>query len=423
MDGATGFGITDAHAKKQYDNQMGADIRTLILQSPRIQNALVIVNSGETSPFRIQTNARQATASVMLVLAQGVDSLSVQEAQTIGEIVKASIPGIEIDNISISDDRLGRYRLDGADLDIDIVVAQRIALQNRLIDQFQMSVEELLAPIYGMQNLQIQPNVILNFDKKITEQVEFDPPIPGETEGITRSMEEILENSRRLYDAEGIPGTDENYMGTVEYPWGSLEDGYEYARRVLSRNMEINELRTMIEHEEGAIEFLSIAVNINSEVEGIDQEYTEQVTDLVSKAIGVAPANISVQYLPFVNIDTTFQDMMTAMEEAQAAERTQRLIEQIIMYVVILTLGVMLILLIRTIFKSVKPPPEPEPALATAGPPGIDFIVDDEGEDEEREYEDVNLQAKSPGLEQIERFIDRDAASVAQLLRNWLADD
>ena len=239
-----------------------------------------------------------------------------------------------------------------------------------------------------------------------------------------RSMEEILENSRRIYDAEGIPGTDENYMGTVEYPWGSLADGYEYARRVLSRNMEINETRTMIEHEEGAIEFLSIAVNINSETEGIDQDFTEEVTDLVSKAIGVSPGNVSVQYLPFVHPDTTFQDMMTAMDEAEAAARTQRLIEQIIMYAVILTLGIMIILLARTIFRTVKPPPEPEPLLAAEGPGLIDFMVgDDEAGADEVEYEDVDLQTKSAGLEQIERFIDKDAASVAQLLRNWLSDE
>jgi flagellar biosynthesis/type III secretory pathway M-ring protein FliF/YscJ len=63
--------------------------------------------------------------------------------------------------------------------------------------------------------------------------------------------------------------------------------------------------------------------------------------------------------------------------------------------------------------------------LIAAGPDGIDILLDDDEEKEldAREYEDVSLTTKSPGLEQIEKFIDKDAVSVAQLLRNWLSDD
>jgi flagellar biosynthesis/type III secretory pathway M-ring protein FliF/YscJ len=41
----------------------------------------------------------------------------------------------------------------------------------------------------------------------------------------------------------------------------------------------------------------------------------------------------------------------------------------------------------------------------------------------EIDYDEVELSTKSVGLEQIERFIDKDAGAVAQLLRNWLTDD
>jgi len=109
------------------------------------------------------------------------------------------------------------------------------------------------------------------------------------------------------------------------------------------------------------------------------------------------------------------------MEAQEAAARTQRLIEQIIMYAIILLLGIMFMLLVRSIFTAIKPPPEPEPLLVADGP-GVDFLIDGE-EPEDVEYEDVDLQTKSAGLEQIERFIDKDSNSVAQLLRNWLSDE
>jgi len=420
MEGASGFGVTDNHAKRLYDYQTGELIRTQLLQTPRIQNALVIVNSGETSPFRIQTNARQASASVMLTLGSG-GRLTQSEVQSVGDVIMGAVPGIEAENISINDTELHSYRYGDASQSLEMEIGQRDALQNKLMMNMKESVEDLLAPILGPRNLKVQPYVKLNFDRVVTEQVEFEPPIPGETEGILRSSEEIYENSRRWRDAEGIPGTDSNNMGTVEYPFGTLGEDDEYRRAVLSRNYEINETRRLIEHEQGVVEEVMIAVLINSEAEDVEQDFSEEITDLVAKAIGVAPNNISVQQVPFVP-DRELEEMVSRMEEEAAARRNRELLETILMYVVIVLLGVMVMMLVRTVIRAVKPPPEPEPLLMAAGPDGIDLMVGDE-ESTEMEYEDVDLQTKSPGLEQIERFIDKDSATVAQLLRNWLGEE
>ena len=418
---ASGFGVTDQHARILYDRQRGEEIRTTLMQSSRIQNALVIVNSGETSPFRIATNTRRATASIMLTLAGG-GRLTGAEAQAIGEHVKSSIPGIEYENISITDSEFNYYPVGEINESLDEVIGHRNALTNRLMEQLQAQAIQLLSPIYGINNFQIQPSVRLNFDKAVTEKVEFDPPVPGELEGILRSREELYEMSRRWDDAEGVPGTDSNMMGTVQYPWGPMDDAADYYRTVIGNNWEINETRTRIEHEEGTIQYLSLGVLVNAEIEGIDEEYTEEVRDLLSKAIGVSLSNISVQHIPFSHIDTTLADMYAEWEAQELAKRNRELLELIIMYSVILLLGVMILLLGRTIVKAVRPPPEPEPILIAAGPEGIDFLVDDD-DLEMKEYEDVDLTAKSAGLEQIERFIDKDSASVAQLLRNWLSDE
>ena len=422
MAGATGFGITDSHAKRLYDRQLGSYIKTMLEQMPRIQGALAIIHSGETSPFRIQTNVRPASASIMLTL-RGGGRLSPQEAQTIGEIVKNAVPGIEYDNISVSDSEFNFYKVGDSSQDFEMIADTRLAYQKRLRDQYQVQIEQLLSPIFGMSNIQVQPHVKLNFDRVVTEEVEFFPPIPGEMDGIVRSSEEVYENSRRLGDAIGIPGTDSNAMGTAEYPYGTLDDLDEYRRAVIAKNYDINETRRRIEHEQGVIEELSISVIINSEIEGVDQDYTEELRDSISKAIGVSLSNISIQTLPFAFIDTSLAEAYERWEQDEAARRNRELFETIMMYAVILLLGIMVMMLIRTIIKALKPPPEPEPVLAAAvGPDGIDFLIDDD-DTGEPEYEDVDLNTKSPGLEQIERFIDKDSASVAQLLRNWLSDE
>jgi len=422
LQGATGFGVTDRHAGVLYARQTAQDIRTQVMQNDRVASCLVIVNPGERSPFRTQLTTNQATASVMLTL-RGGGRLSQNEAQTVADIVRTAIPGIEYDNITIADSEFFTYRIGEAGQDIQEVFAQRELLESRLANDLQESVYQLLAPVFGINNLRVQPRVRLNFDKVGIEQIEFSPPVAGETEGIVRSSERLREISRRFLDAEGIPGTDSNAMGTVEYPYGTLDEADVYRRGIDQHNYEINQTITQIQRQEGVLEYLSIAVNINSEIENVEDDFTDEVIDLVSKAVGAAPNNISVQLLPFAHPDTTWEDAQAAQDAIEREARNRWLFETILMYSVIALLVVMVMLLARTIVKAVKPPPEPEPVLIAAGPDGIDMLVGEDDDDETKEYEEVELHTKSPGLEQIERFIDKDSASVAQLLRNWLSDE
>ncbi|MDR2600693.1 MAG: hypothetical protein LBC73_10530 [Oscillospiraceae bacterium] len=421
LDAATGFGVTREFSARMFELDRAAQIRTQLVQNNRINNALVIVNIGETSPFRTQTNANPATVSAQLTLTGG-GRLSQAEANAVGEIIKGGVPGLEYSNIHITDTEFNTYRVGDSSNDLDVIIDQRLQLQERIILQTRAAVEQLISPIFKMTNIRVQPYILLNFDKEITESITFEPPIAGETDGIVRSSEDVWENSRRRGDAEGIPGTDSNEMGAVEYPYGTLDDLDEYRRRVSGKNYELNETRRFIEHEQGTIREMSVGISINNAAEDldIDESIIPQLIDLVSKGIGVSPSEISIQLVPFVE-DTTFADAQAAWEAAEAAARTQWIISQVLMYGTIVLLGIMVMLMIRIIARTIRPPPEPEIALVAAGPDGVDYIIDDDTP-EKMELEEIEVGGKSAGLEQIERFIDKDAASVAQLLRNWLTD-
>jgi flagellar biosynthesis/type III secretory pathway M-ring protein FliF/YscJ len=49
----------------------------------------------------------------------------------------------------------------------------------------------------------------------------------------------------------------------------------------------------------------------------------------------------------------------------------------------------------------------------------MDNLIEEALEEEESKIVSI----KSESLEQFEKFVERDAESVAQLLRNWLTDD
>ncbi|MCL2046250.1 MAG: flagellar M-ring protein FliF [Oscillospiraceae bacterium] len=415
LDSASGFNITDSHAREIYARQKAQEIRTQILMSDKIQNAFVTVNMGEYSPFVFSDGVRDATAAVMLTIKGGA-TLTQAEAQGIADLVRSNIPGLKYENITITDQRWTRYPVGDSSVDIGTEMYTRISLRNLLQQQLQIQCEQLLAPIFGMDNLRISASVTLNFDKQVSESVEFSPPIPGEMDGIVRSSSEIYENQRNAGAAGGIPGTDTNGMGTVEYPYASLEDGDEYRRAVREYNYEINETRSIIEHEQGTIEKLSIAISINDLA--VEDNYATQVRNLVASGLGIAPDNIAVEQIEFKYQGMTIEDIMREQEEEEARLRRRETLEMILKYSLIAILILSILLLARMILKTLRPEPEfVDPLLEGAG--GVDYLADDE----DPYFVDMELNTKSSALEQIERFIDKDPSAVAQLLRNWLTDE
>jgi flagellar M-ring protein FliF len=200
-----------------------------------------------------------------------------------------------------------------------------------------------------------------------------------------------------------------------------------YMRMIRERNYEINETRTLIEREQGKIETINVAVTINSE--DVEEDLSNDIVSLISKGIGVPLANVEVLRAPFSYRDMSLQGMFDEWLRWEELSRQRDMMELIITWAVILLLGIAVIVLIATIYKGTRPAEEPEPVYAEGGI-GVgmfDYTIDDDvGEEDmpdEPEEIEIDMQKKSAGLEQIERFIDKDPAAVAQLLRNWLTDE
>jgi len=107
-DEASGFGVTAERAKEIYDIQRAEDLRLQLLQSNFIKDALVLVNTAEASPFRIQENERESMVSVLLTIMDAY-TLSDSDVQAIANLIRAALPDIEDENISIADSNLNYY--------------------------------------------------------------------------------------------------------------------------------------------------------------------------------------------------------------------------------------------------------------------------------------------------------------------------
>ena len=429
MSMAASFNVTQSHASQLYQMQRAEHIRVLILQTSRIDNCIVIVNLGQTSAYARPTSINKPTSTVMLKV-KGDATLTQQEAQSIADIVKNSVPGIAYEDITITDQNLYTYRIGEAEEEsFDELLNSRVALRSLFTRQIEEAALQLLTPVFGMSSVEVSARVELDWDLQRIESIEYDPPVAGELDGIAVSASELWEAARVDAADGGIPGTDTNGMGAIEYPYGTLQEGELYEKWLREKNYLVNETKTMIEKEQGAVRSINIGVTINEEAAD-GRDFTPEVTDLVSRGLGVPVQNVSVQRMPFLTSDDSFNGLFEQQKAAEEAARQQELVRTIIQWAVILLLGIAIISLIAMIARGSKPP-EPEPVLVDGTYGTIDYIAGDEydyGYDEDTQQEteeevELNINKKSTGLEQIEKFIDKDPAAVAQLLRNWLTDE
>jgi flagellar M-ring protein FliF len=280
-------------------------------------------------------------------------------------------------------------------------------------------VMSLLTPVFGADNVSASANVVLNFDKETVVSSDFDTPKEDSDNGLVVSMEELYEMAQGDGGAEGTAGTDSNGIGISEYVYedANIEDFRTISRTI---NYELNETQTQIEKQQGNIEKISVAVLLNSDT--YEEDYAESISNLVSKAIGVENDSISVESMPFKmtedesDISGIFEEQASLLESLKNKE----LVKTLIISLTIVVLFLIFFLLLRSMLKG-RISPQSQLALQGAGIPGINLEGEDNGQVDV--IEELMSPGKSQRIESIEKFIDKDPAAAAQLLRNWLSDD
>lgn len=410
---AAGLGVTDMEKRVYYEFQLAENIRQTIRRMNKVDDAIVNINLPEESAFVLSDNEKPATASVTLSLTQG-QTLDSGEVKAIAELVSSSISGLKVEDVRIIDTQMNLYTVASNDDEMAGANSQR-ELQQNVQQRMQTQITNLLNPVFGEGNVLAEVSVELNFDTKVTETIVFEPPVDGSEEGIVVSMSELTETVKGD-GTGGVAGVDSN-GGASTYPALEDEDAT-YLKISKEVNYEINQTKTQIEDAKGQIEALSVAVILNS-VENLD-DYTDNVKELVSSAIGVGAEHITVEMLPFKTADNENLDAQTAFAAQQEllsimqGAQTTRLIILIIGGIAIL---VILLMIIRMLRKPKEDETEEEEGA------GIDLVAGEEEIVPEAGPQGMSFDEQPDNRSVLGDYIKQNAESVANLLRNWLNDD
>lgn len=418
------LGSTDLEQQTYLQYQLQENMRQTISRMDKVDDCIVIVNLASNSSFVRTDNTSEASVAVLLDLEQG-EKLSDEEAETIGKFVLKCVPKLQKDNISIVDSQMNYYSIDPEEDGSDS--SGYSDSQQKLTEQMKQILSEqvlrVLEPALGSGNIAVSVNLNLNFDKQTVDSVSFSPPVEGESQGLLISSQEIYDGvtGDGTAAASGEAGTDSNGVSASEYVSGSqgTQGSESYTK---TYNYELNQIQTQIENAQGAVQDLSVAVLINSDVDGVDG-YMDQIKSLVANAIGVNADYISVEVMPFLESagGNSFADYLSQNQKTMAQLTTSSILKT-----VIIAASLILIIFMILRFLGVRKPHRggensglTEPV---AGPvPGAPSDQGGAPDSEQILQEMMNKQSNE--TERVEELMDKYPDAVVQTLRSWLLED
>lgn len=394
----SGLGQTDDEKQTLLVYQLQERLAQSIKILDGVEDAVVTIAMPKEDSFVLKSDKVPVTAAIVIKPELGYE-ITPEQAQNIEMLVAKSVPGLTEDNVSIIDTNMNVLNVE---THRDTKNAQdSFALKEQLEERLKTQVSSLLEPVFGYKKIATSVNVQLNFDKKVTESVEFEPVI--DDEGIVISREELKEKVQNAQDA-GVAG---EYENTTQYPEAVEGEGGSYDKTQNTINYEVNEIKELIEEQQGKIEDLTISVVIDSKQ--LDTQTIEQVRELVTMAVGTDPANVVVHSMEF---DTTFQDdILKGFEDKKKREGLP-------IWAVALIIGSIAILVIIIVSYSKRKHEEQLEREAA-----LQAMEMEEDDDEILNQIDLETEEKNQAKMQIENLVTENPEAVAQLLRNWLNEE
>jgi flagellar M-ring protein FliF len=290
----TGFGTSRALEAARFHRALEGELARTISTLTNIESARVHLATPKQSVFVRKRN--NPSASVVLKLYSG-RVLDKGQVAAIVHLVASSVPELDADRITVVDHK-GNLLSGEMNSRQMMLTSGQFEYTRELERHFQRRVEEILAPILGVDRVRAQVSADVDFT--VTEQTaeRFNPDLPA-----LRS-EQLNEQSSRLSSVQGVPGALSNQppaAGTAPEVAGA-EEGEAAAGSPLNtskratRNYELDKTISHTRLASNKLRRLSVAVVVDDLVDVTDDgaitrlertpEEISRITRLVKEAIG-----------------------------------------------------------------------------------------------------------------------------------------
>jgi len=287
LDKEQGFGTSQFMESARYQRAIEGELARTIGAMTNVQTARVHLAVPKQSAFL--RNRKESSASVFVHLHPG-KRIQGGQASAIAHLVSASVPNLNIDNVTVVDQRGRLLTSSGGDQDTQLSSTQ-FDYQRKVENHYMKRIEDILTPILGLGSVKAQVVASLDFTHREETAETYNP------EGAAIRSEVVSEDEVRDGSNEvgGVPGALSNQPPVA--PVGADEGSSRLnSSRRSTRNFELDRTISRTRQASGTVQKLSAAVVLNDhQTIGEDGEIirtplTEdeilRFTTLVEEAIG-----------------------------------------------------------------------------------------------------------------------------------------
>ncbi len=292
-----GIGTSQFIEQARYQHALEAELAKTIEKLGNVRSARIHLAIPRQSSF--VRHSKKANASVMLDI-YGGHELDSDQVAAIASLVAASVPNLEVDQVSIVDQRGRLMTQDDKSTELGLSSSQ-FKYARRVEESYIRRIEDILAPMVGQEGVKAEVTAVFDFTSTEQTREMYNPDLPA-----LRS--EQVEEQGRGSDSTlgGIPGALSNQppvdatlgedAGQSGIAGGSNSSTNSNIQRRATRNYELDKTISHTRMQMGTVRRLSVAVLLDykrsagagSTTTSIEHSPEEllQITSLVQEAIG-----------------------------------------------------------------------------------------------------------------------------------------
>ncbi len=399
--------MTTDYEKRQYEIfQLQERLQGSIETIEGVKEAIVTINVPEEKNFAWESGKEESSASVKINLANG-HSLSASQTNGIMQLVVNSVEGLKEDNVAIIDTD-GNSLIESNEMKQTNTIKLKLEIEKEFEEETVRDVTEFLAKIYGPENVKVSAKCTINFDKKMSEMLQYLPD--EETKmGVPSGTQNEREITGPGETVGGVPGAETN-AEVPTYPGVVIEGDNIYFRDSNTINYLVSQLKEQIEHNPGKIEELTVAAVINKA--SMRDEELQEVRELIAFSAGVSTEDIALHNMLFYDPDAPALPV-----DNPNVQDPGILLRDILIYGgIALAVIAVLAFIISMILRKRKKKKELEKAAADSETAVTDDFSWGDIQDEIKIQETQEQVIKK----QLQEFTSANPEIAAQLIRTWL---
>lgn len=415
--------FTTESEKREYERIAAEERLSAILSTfEGVREATATLTIPEKKNTVIEAYKQEASAYAVLYLE---DDVTLTTEQIEGMTYLITSYGIKEENVTLVDNYGVLLLAEDTPADVVAEETKKLKFKTDLENQIRQKIEAMLIPAYGEDGFSAAVNMVLNFDKKVSEDTVYTPSTNDER-GMLQHTDAEQASGYATADG-GVQGVETNADDT--YPEGNTAGNGQWTENSVSNTYLVNTYKEQVEKAGYVIDGLSISVVIYTDY--LPDTTRQNLVNLVANAGTVNP-DIAQEVVTVTNLQKATEAVEADTETVLFGLTLQQLL--ILGAVLLLILLILIIVLASVSSKNKKKRKAFEQTLLEQhapadGEPLVDtFYVLGDDASPLMDIPSLNMES---GIETKETIIRRELAEfartspeiVAQLLRSWMHEE